>query len=177
MLVTLIGYRGSGKSCVADELAKRLDWKSIDADAKIEKRAKKTIAQIFSDDGEEHFRQCERQVISDLLSRDKLVISTGGGAILNADTRHDMQTAGPVVWLQANVDVLEKRICADESTAQRRPNLTATGGRQEIEQLLTQREPFYRECASIVIDTSRLSVGEVVDAVFDEIRPAVHKEY
>lgn len=174
MVVTLIGYRGSGKSSVAAPLASRLGWKWIDADDEIERRAGRSIREIFETDGEPAFRRLEREVLADLLHEEQLVIAAGGGAVLNADTRRDLQAAGPVIWLQASCERLASRINADQSTAERRPNLTtAGGGRTEIEQLLAQREPLYRECASVTIQTDGKSVTEVATLALQAVEPLV----
>jgi shikimate kinase len=164
MVVTLIGYRGSGKTTVASQLAARLAYDWIDADAVIEESAGCSIRDIFAAEGEAGFRRREREAITRLLQRDRLVLAVGGGAILNADTRRDMKAAGPVVWLQASVEVLAGRIAADPTTAGRRPNL-AGGGTAEIAQLLTQREPLYRECATLSIFTDQLAIPEIVDRI------------
>lgn len=94
MTITLTGYRGTGKSSVAPLLADRLGWSWIDADAEIERRAGQSIRDIFAAGGEPEFRRQERAVMVDLLSRDRLVIASGGGAILNEQTRRDMRAAG-----------------------------------------------------------------------------------
>jgi shikimate kinase len=165
MVVTLIGYRGSGKTAVAKPLARRLGWDWIDADDEIERRAARTIREIFAQDGEPAFRALECQVMAELLARDRLVIAAGGGAVLDPDTRREMSAAGPVVWLQADAGILYDRICSDPKTAARRPSLSAGGGRLEIETLLAQREPLYRECATLIVDTGPLGVDEVVEVV------------
>jgi shikimate kinase len=164
MVITLIGYRGSGKSTVAQELAGRLGWDWVDADAAIEQAAGKTIRAIFADEGEAGFRHRERQTLAGLLSRDRLIVAAGGGAILNADTRRDMKAGGPVIWLQASVSVLEKRIADDPTSAGRRPNL-AGGGTGEITRLLAEREPLYRGCASHTVFTDNLSVAEIAERI------------
>ena len=170
MVITLIGYRGSGKSTVAAPLAERLGWTWVDADAVLEERAGCTIRDIFAAEGEPGFRKRERNVISELLRRDRLVIAAGGGAVLNPDTRKEMRAAGPVVWLKASVAVLQSRIAADATSAARRPNLT-TGGVNEIETLLAAREPLYRECATITIETDGLAAGEIVGKIVEAIKP------
>ena len=167
MVVTLIGYRGSGKSSVAAGLANHLHFEWIDADAEIETEAGETIREIFAREGEPGFRQRERKVISQL-KRDRLVLAAGGGAVLNADSRREMRSAGPVVWLKAGVDVLFGRIYADPATAARRPNL-AGGGKEEIARLLTDREPLYRACATIEVETDQLAISEIVDQIVAEI--------
>ena len=107
MILTLIGTRGTGKSTVAPLLAERLGWDWIDADVELERRAGRSIREIFASDGEPVFRALERQNLLELLQRDRLVLAAGGGAILNADTRRDFRAAGPVVWLQATPRAVE----------------------------------------------------------------------
>lgn len=155
MIITLIGYRGTGKTTLARPLAERLGWTAIDADVELERRAGRTIREIFATDGEPEFRRLERETLVDLLKRDRLIIAAGGGAILNPQTRADFRAAGPVIWLKASTDTIEQRLFGDATTRERRPNLTASGGRAEIEQLLAIREPLYRECAQLILDTDQ----------------------
>lgn len=170
MVVSLIGYRGSGKTSVARQLAAALGWTWVDCDDSIEERAGCSIREIFDRQGEAEFRRLERAAIQDVLGREHCVLATGGGAILNADTRRDLQTAGPVIWLQAGVDQIEQRLSGDPSTTERRPALTQSGGRREIERLLIEREPLYRECASLAIDTDNRTIDAVVQSVLDFVR-------
>jgi shikimate kinase len=168
MVITLVGYRGSGKSSVAAPLAQRLGFRWIDADAVIERQARKTIREIFADEGEAGFRLRERNVLAELLKQDKLVLAAGGGAVLDPETRRLMQESGPVVWLKAAIETLESRITADPTTAARRPNL-AGGGHEEIVRLLAQREPIYRQCATLSIATDGLSVDQIVEEILQRL--------
>ncbi|QDV18111.1 Shikimate kinase [Gimesia panareensis] len=162
-VITLIGYRGSGKSSVAAPLAEQLGFDWIDADDEIERFAGQSITEIFAGAGEPHFRQLEREVMQRLLAQDKLVIAAGGGAILNAETRQEMQQAGPVIWLKADAAALAKRIDADATTGSRRPALTDCNSQlEEIRTLLKKREPFYREVATLTIETEGKTVSEIV---------------
>jgi shikimate kinase len=176
MNVTLIGYRGSGKSAVSAHLADALGWTAVDADHEIERRAGRTIREIFEEKGEPHFRQLERDVLAELLAGDRLVIAAGGGAVLSTETRSRMQAAGPVVWLQATVDQLERRINADAKSPQRRPPLTDSGGRHEIEELLNVREPLYRQSATAIVQTDELTVEDVAKAVLASVKPLLRKD-
>jgi shikimate kinase len=162
--IFLVGYRGTGKTTVARLVAQRLGRESIDADKEIERRAGKTIAAIFSDEGEPPFRDLEATVVADL-ARTSLVVSTGGGAVLREANRAVMQAAGPIVWLTAGVDTIAVRIAADAATARLRPNLTAVGGKAEIAAVLAQRTPIYQACATFVVDTE----GKTPAAVADQI--------
>lgn len=175
MIVTLIGYRGCGKSSVAPQLAARLGLRAVDADEVIELRAGVSIREIFEQQGEPEFRRLERAVLAELLSQQNLVIAAGGGAILDADTRAEMRAAGPVVWLQAPVEILSKRIGADTTTRARRPSLTDLGIQNEIEQLLKIREPLYRETATFVVDTADRSIDEIVAFIVSKLDSQPHR--
>lgn len=169
MILSLIGYRGSGKSTVAAILAQRLGWAWVDSDREIVRRTGKPIREIFATDGEAAFRALERQVLSELLSRDDLVLATGGGAILNEDTRNQMKSAGPTVWLTASIDTLTGRLAGDSNTTDDRPNLTDVGGRAEIESMLNERNPIYEECADITLPTDDTDpetlAGQIIAAI------------
>ena len=149
MVVTLIGYRASGKSSVAPRLAKRLGWSWFDSDVVIEQQAGVSIKDIFQHEGEVGFRKRESEVLADLLQKSNAVVASGGGAILSEDNRRLIKASGPVVWLQAPVDVLVRRLGGDHMSTQRRPSLT---GKPIGTEVLAFREPLYRECATLIVD-------------------------
>jgi shikimate kinase len=163
--IFLIGYRGTGKSTVARELAARLGYDSTDADVEIERTAGRSIADIFAEEGEEAFRKLEAGVVAALSRKRQTVVALGGGAVLREENRRAIRRAGAVVWLTAGVNSIVERLAADEATASRRPNLTLVGGRAEIETLLAQRTPHYRECATLIVDTEGKSAAEVADEI------------
>ncbi len=165
MIITLTGYRGTGKSSIAPALAAAIGWSWVDADRDLEARAGRSIREIFATDGEPEFRRLERETIVRLLARKHLVLAAGGGAILNADTRRDFQAAGPVIWLQASVETIMRRLHGDSRTRNQRPSLTGLPPEQEIRELLMQREPLYRETASIIIATDRRPVADIVAGI------------
>lgn len=163
--IFLIGYRGTGKTSVARELAARLriDW--VDADDVVERDAGKDIAAIFAEGGEMAFRDWEARVVAELSAKRQAVIALGGGAVLRDENRRAITGVGPVVWLTASVDTILKRVSADSSTASRRPNLTTAGGRAEIESLMAIRAPLYRECATLVVDTENKTAAQVAEEI------------
>jgi shikimate kinase len=163
--IFLIGYRGTGKSTVARHLAQRLGYDSIDADEAIERRAGKTIAAIFAEDGEAFFRDLESQLVTELTDLRRTVVALGGGAVLRDVNRSAICAAGPVVWLTAPVEVIVGRLAADTTTADRRPNLTRIGGREEVEALLAERTPIYRQCATLVVNTDGKTCAQVADEI------------
>lgn len=179
MIITLIGYRGTGKSSIAPALAARLGWTWVDADVELEHRAGRSIREIFTTDGEPEFRRLERATLVSLLAQERLVIAAGGGAILNPDTRADFRQAGPVVWLTADVPTIAERLTSDPTTAARRPSLTGQSLIDEIAGVLKQREPLYRETATIIMPTQARSVAEIVQEIVSQLpadimRPGTH---
>lgn len=169
MVISLIGYRGTGKSAVAQPLAEKLGWDWIDADTETERRAGCSIAEIFAAEGEAGFRQRERSVLQDLLAQDRLVLAAGGGAVLNEQTRQQMRQAGPVIWLQASPETILQRMQNDATTAHRRPALTGDEPRREVEELLSARTPLYEECADIVVTTDDRAVNDIVAEILQRL--------
>jgi shikimate kinase len=168
--VLLIGYRGTGKSTVARPLARELGYEAIDADNEIEARAGCSIAELFATSGEPAFRDLEEGVIADLCRRERVVIALGGGAVLREANRAAIRACGdPAVWLIASPETILARVVADGSTSSRRPNLTTAGGLAEIEQLLEARLPYYRECATLVVDTEGKSPEEIAAEILDRL--------
>ena len=171
MVITLIGFRGVGKSSVGPELAARLGWTCVDADVEIANRAGKSIPEIFAQEGEPAFRRWEVDVLNDLLHRDRLVIAAGGGAVMNVLTCRVMREAGPVVWLQASLETIWSRIGPSLSTGGPRPALTEHDPRTEVEMLLQQRDPVYAETASLIVSTDGRTVTAIVDDILAHLPP------
>jgi shikimate kinase len=151
---------------VARELAARLGYESVDADDVVEEAVGLSIAEIFATSGEAGFRELEAQAIEALVGKRRMVIGLGGGAVLREENRRAVREAGgQVVWLTAGVPTILARLAADTATASRRPNLTKSGGREEVEALLAARTPLYRECATLIVDTEGKSAAEVADEI------------
>lgn len=176
MIITLIGYRGTGKTTLAPRLASKLRFDWVDADVELENATGRSIREIFATDGEAEFRRIERDVMVQLLKRDRLIIAAGGGAILNEATRNEIRKAGPVVWLQASVETIARRILREGTAAQHRPNLTAVGGIDEIRNLVAVREPLYRECATIEVTAEGSSLENIVQRILAKLPPEVRQE-
>ena len=152
-----IGYRGTGKTTLGRLLARRLDCPFIDTDPVIERRAGKTIAEIFREDGEPAFRDLEETVIADYLRRGPLLLAPGGGAILRETTRKRMRRHGTVVWLTVSPETSLARMSGDATSATRRPELTNLPPLEEIREVLGRRLPLYRETAHLTLNTEEAS--------------------
>ena len=161
-----IGYRGTGKTTVAQKLADQLEISAFDSDVEIERQAGKNIAEIFAQDGEPAFRDLEEAVIAEILARPTpLALATGGGAILRDNTRKLLRQAGRVIWLTATPETILHRITHDAASKTMRPNLTSLPMRDEIVALLEQRIPLYAETAHEIIATDSLTIDEIVSIV------------
>ncbi|MBX9623516.1 MAG: shikimate kinase AroL [Gemmataceae bacterium] len=150
-LILLVGPRGSGKTTVGRALAARLGWAFADADEHIEAAVGKTIAAIFAAEGQGGFRDREAAALAELCGRTDTVVATGGGAVLRPANRELLRRSGFVVWLNVTPEVAWERLQADPTTAARRPNLTATGGLDEVRTLIAAREPLYRQTAHLAV--------------------------
>jgi shikimate kinase len=159
----LIGYRGSGKSTIGKQLAARLGCPIIDTDDAIEAEAGASIRQIFDAEGEAGFRDREERVIMQVAALpESCVVALGGGAILRAANQRAIRNSGRTIWLQGSPQFLHQRIVNDQSTAARRPNLSLQGGYDEVVEMLTIREPVYRQMAQMTVTTDLKTPDEIV---------------
>ena len=164
--IFLVGPMGSGKTTVGRQLAKALNLEFVDSDQEIERRTGTTIPVIFEVEGEAGFRVWERGVIDDLSQRRGLVLATGGGAVLDADSRAHLRLRGTVVYLRAKADQLYQRTARDRN----RPLLQTADPRAKIESLIEARDPLYREVADIIVDTGEGSVRGVIRQLLNQLR-------
>ena len=164
--ITLIGYRGTGKSTVARELARRLGCRWWDADVELERRLGTTIADLVRDRGETAFRDEEAKLLVRLLDEVAGVLATGGGVILRPENRRILgENGGCVAWLTAPAEVIRHRLAADPTTATRRPGLSGADPLAEVDAALAFREPLYRECARHRFDTSLMPAAGIADEI------------
>jgi len=168
-VITLIGYRASGKSAVAPVLASRLGWGWIDADTELQSRFGMSIAEMFEQQGEAWFRDQEQRLMLELLRRDSIVIAAGGGAVLNEQTRAAAREVGPVVWLQASPETIISRIAADAKTDAQRPPLTDLSLEDEIRSVLAERAPVYNESAGVIVSVDDTAPEEITNQIWQAL--------
>lgn len=159
--VFLVGPMGSGKTAVGRQLARRLGYRFVDSDAEVERRTGVDIAFIFEKEGEEGFRLREREVIDELSREAGIVLGTGGGAVLAADSRERLAQRGVVVYLETSVE----QQLARTRKSRHRPLLYTEDPRGRLESLMAQREALYRSVAAVTVRTDGRKVAAVVDEI------------
>jgi 3-dehydroquinate synthase len=162
--IILTGFSYSGKSVVGREVARRLGWDFVDTDDEIVALAGKGIPDIFAQDGEERFRELERQALERACARENVVIVTGGGAIVAAENRELMQRTGVVLCLEAQPETIYRRLLADAEKGVIRPLLAAAEPEQHIRQLKSSRQQYYA-LADWTVHTDNLTIAEVCHEV------------
>ena len=153
MAKVLLGFMGAGKSTIA----RGLDPDYIDMDALIEERLGMSIANFFAEKGEEAFRQVESEVLAELLETNQ-VVSTGGGVVISQRNRDLLKTNSDNIYLKADFDTLYQRIVADKDN--QRP-LFLNNSKEELREIFQERQAWYEEVASRVLDVTRLSPKEI----------------
>ena len=155
MAKILLGFMGSGKTTIA----RKLDSDFVDMDALLEDRLGMPIARFFEEKGEAAFRQLEEEVLADLLKTDK-VISTGGGIVISPRNRALLKQNPDNIYLKADFETLYQRISADKDN--QRP-LFLKNSKEELAAIFKERQAWYEEVASKVIDVSKLSPEEIIE--------------
>ena len=164
--IALFGFMGTGKTAVGKALAERLGKEFIELDALIERKAGKTIPEIFQQDGEIAFRELEIGVTKEVSEKKNAVIACGGGVVLNKINIDRLKEECLIVYLTASPRVILKRTSGDEN----RPLLSVADRASEIQRLLKFRKPFYERAAEITINTSRLSINSVVEQIISKVK-------
>lgn len=154
----LVGLMGAGKTTVGKILARHLHKTFYDSDHEIEHRTGVNIPLIFELEGEAGFRRREAATIEELVGMHDIVLATGGGAVLAAQTRENLKRNGTVIYLCAQPEELFHRTRGDKN----RPLLQTDNPRAKLESLYAERDPLYREIADIVVDTGDQSVSTIV---------------
>jgi len=158
--IVLVGLMGAGKTSVGRRLAEKLGLPFVDADHEITIAAGKTIPEIFTDHGEEYFREGERRVIARLLENGGQVLATGGGAFMNSETRERARERGISVWLKADLDLLLKRVAKRND----RPLLKQDDPAAVLSKLIDLRYPVYA-LADITVESRDVQHTQMVNDV------------
>ena len=161
----LVGPMGAGKSAVGRQLARLLHLEFLDSDEEIENRTGVDIAFIFEKEGEDGFRKREVKVIDDLSQREGVVLATGGGAVMDAESRSRLGARGFVVYLYTSVQQQLDRT----QRGRNRPLLENNDKESVLEELMTHRDPLYREIADLTVDTDGRRVQTVAREIHESL--------
>lgn len=159
--IYLVGFMGTGKTAVGKALAQKKKWNFVDLDELIALKEKRSIADIFAQDGEPYFRRVEKRVLKEVSREEKFVVACGGGIVLDKDNIRIMQETGVILCLAASPEVILERTSGGLT---HRPLLNVSDPKKQIDLLLKLRAPYYAQ-ADKTIDTSKISAKEVVDKI------------
>ena len=163
--IALVGLMGVGKSTVGRRLAARLNLPFADGDHEIESAAGMTVSEIFATRGEDEFRAGEARVMKRLLEGPPVVLATGGGAMMNDETRQMLKRHAVTVWMRADLDVIAERVARRDT----RPLLRGRDTLQVLGELAEKRYPVYAE-ADLTVDVGGGSHGVAVEAMLNALR-------
>lgn len=161
----LIGPMGAGKTTQGKWLARHLGMDFVDLDVCIEQSTGTDIVHIFETEGEAGFRKRESDALSKVLSRENLVLSTGGGTILAESNRALLKQRGTVIYLHLPPEMQLQRLASDR----KRPLLQTADRSERLQQLSIIRTPLYRQCADITLDLSQIPMSQVKHRILDAI--------
>ena len=164
--IVLVGLMGVGKTSIGKALAQRLHFPFVDSDTVIEAKTGQNIGEIFDTHGEAWFRQREHETIRDLLAGEAVILSTGGGAFLDARTRACVRQYGVSIWLQADLKILAERLA--QRSSRRRPLLRESDPLAVLQRLLQERKSTYAS-ADIITDSRSVPKHEVVENILEAL--------
>ena len=164
--IFLIGPMGAGKTTMGRQLAKKLHLEFLDSDRVIEERTGVDIPLIFEKEGEAGFRKREETIIDELTQREKLVLATGGGAVISEINRQHLKQRGTVIYLHSDIKNLIERVRYDKN----RPLLQTEDPEGRLRELMETREPLYRETADIIINTGEKSIRSVINVILERLK-------
>jgi shikimate kinase len=167
--LVLIGGRACGKTSVGKALAQALERPFVDLDEVLVAQAGCSIAELVATAGWLEFRRREKDLVAHYAGLAGQVLAPGGGAVLDPDNVKNLREHGLVIWLRADPATLGERLRGDQGSQEFRPSLTGEDPVAEMARVLAEREPLYRAAAHLIIDTTGLSVSEVVKQILHAI--------
>ena len=169
MNLFLIGYRCTGKTTIGKAIAAAIEWSFVDADTVLVRECGKPIKDIVDTEGWDAFRRMERSTLKQICTKDRQVVATGGGVVLDKANIKAMKTSGMVIWLGATAKTIQKRMLQDKNTGNFRPALTEKGRMEEIEDMLLKRNPYYESAGDFTIQTDDVPVGEITQTIIEKL--------
>jgi len=160
-----VGFMGTGKTTVGHAVAQRMGYQLLDSDVEIERKAGKSVADIFASEGEPAFREMERAFIENGHPAQKCVVACGGGLVVQAGMLELLKSKGVIICLHATLETILKRTHG----SRHRPLLNVEDPMERIRTLYAQREPIYRQAGTVILTDGR-PLGEIVTHVIRTYR-------
>ena len=168
--IVLIGYRAVGKTTVGTLVAQNLGRPFADLDAILEQEAGESIADLVAREGWPEFRRREKAVVKRYAARSGQVLATGGGVILDPENITQLQATGKLVWLRASSATIKARLGRDRQQIANRPGLTASGTMNEVDEVLSGREPLYQAAATVTLGADTEPAEALAQRLVDLVR-------
>jgi len=163
--IVLVGFMGTDKSCVGKRLSERLGLDFLELDEIIEKKEGISIKDIFVKKGEPYFRKLEKEIVKEASQKKGVIISAGGGAVVDEENFKNLKNGGVIICLEASPDVILQRT-KDLAT---RPLLNVADPKKKIEELLKARFPYYKK-SDHCINTDKLTIEQIVEKIINLVR-------
>lgn len=167
--VFLIGYRCTGKSSVGKLLSEKLDWPFIDTDSLLVSESGSSIKEIVENHGWHAFRKMEQAIVERVCTLDRRIVATGGGVVLNAANVAIMKKSGRLVWLRAEPATIKARMMGDQNSGVSRPALKLKDSFSEIEEILNEREPYYKQAMDFGVDTDKVGLDVLAKLIIENL--------
>jgi shikimate kinase len=168
--VVLTGFRTTGKSLVGSLLADLLGYRFVDTDDELVASIQSSVANFVREQGWPAFREFEKKLLARLAWMSHVVIATGGGAVLHDQEWRDLRKGSLVIWLQADASTIQDRLLTDATSHTQRPSLTGGSKIEEVDAILVEREPCYRQDSDIAIDTTDKTPEEIAIFIQQHIK-------
>ena len=169
MNIFLIGYRCTGKTTIGKQLAEKIGWRFVDADAELVSDQGMSVAKFVSLQGWDEFRRIETAVLKNLCGSNQQVIATGGGVVLAPENIKLMKENGVVIWLKATAETIYSRMSMDEMTDEQRPALTDNKLWDEILETLAHRRSSYEAAMNGFVDTDNKTIASIIKEVMNAL--------
>jgi shikimate kinase len=169
MNIFLIGYRATGKSTVGEKLAGRLNRPFVDADDKLAAACAMSIHACVARHGWDYFRRMEKTLLKQICRRDRQVVATGGGVVLDHENVAEMKKSGVLIWLKAEPETIKDRLLQDGKTGEFRPAFTPGGVIREVEEILRLRNPLYEAAMDFSVITDRTGYVQICDMIMNKL--------
>jgi shikimate kinase len=170
MNIVLIGYRCSGKTSVGKLIAHKLGRRFVDTDDLIIQKSGCSINEMVKKKGWPYFRDMEKSVIKEISTEDNLVIATGGGVVTSESNMGNLKANGFIVWLDADIDSIKRRLKGDNNSQESRPSLTGDNPVDEVSGVMEKRMPLYMKACNMKVDTSKMNINDITDMVIERVK-------